>query len=71
MKFERDEQKWLINISRHGFDFQDVTEIFDDPNALTILDDRFDYGEVRFITFGLLKNVLVPSCIRKVTKLSE
>ena len=24
------------------------------PNALTILDDRFDYGEIRYITFGLL-----------------
>ncbi|MEP7037097.1 MAG: BrnT family toxin [Acidobacteriota bacterium] len=39
--------------------FKDVIGIFDEPSALTILDDRFDYGEIRFVTFGLLKNVLV------------
>ncbi|CAN5277046.1 BrnT family toxin [soil metagenome] len=59
MKFEWDENKRRINLKRHGFNFQDVIGIFDDPNALTILDDRFDYGEIRFVTFGLLKNVLV------------
>ena len=59
MKFEWDERKRRKNISRHGFDFQDVTSIFDDPDALTILDDRFDYGETRFLTFGFLNNVLI------------
>lgn len=51
MKFEWDEQKRLINLQRHGFDFVGISEVFDDPNALTIWDDRFDYGESRFITF--------------------
>lgn len=59
MKFEWDEKKCQTNINRHGFDFYDVTGIFDNPDALTILDDRFDYGETRFLTFGFLDNVLV------------
>ncbi len=59
MEFEWDEKKRRRNINRHGFDFQDVTDIFDDPDALTILDDRFDYGETRFLTFGFLNDVLV------------
>ena len=59
MKFEWDEQKRLINLQRHGIDFVGVSEVFDDPNALTVLDDRFAYGEVRFVTFGLLSGRIV------------
>lgn len=59
MRFEWNENKRQINISRHGFDFADVAGVFEDPEALTILDDRFDYGEDRFITFGLLNGKLI------------
>ncbi len=59
MKFEWDEQKRLINLQRHGFDFVGISGIFDDPNALTILDDRYNYGETRYITFGLLNGRVV------------
>ena len=59
MKFEWDENKRRINIQRHGFDFADVTDVFNDPKSLTILDDRFNYGEIRFLTFGILDDILV------------
>lgn len=59
MKFEWDENKRQVNWQRHGIDFVGVCEVFDDPNAITILDDRFDYGENRFITFGLLNGRIV------------
>lgn len=58
MKFERDEQKRLINLQRHGIDFADVWQIFHYDLA-TDVDNRFDYGEVRLITFGLLRGDVV------------
>ena len=26
---------------------------------MTLIDDRFDYGEIRFVTFGILREVVV------------
>lgn len=53
MNFEWDEDKRLSNIEKHGFDFVGIEAVFE-GETITILDDRFDYGEERFITFGLL-----------------
>jgi uncharacterized protein len=58
MKFEWDEEKRLLNLKKHGFDFADAVKIFT-LDALTILDDRFDYGETRYITFNLLNGKTV------------
>ena len=54
MRFEWDETKRRSNIQRHGFDFLDAEEVFEGETA-TILDDRFDYGERRFVTFGFFR----------------
>ena len=54
MKFAWDEKKRLKNIKKHGIDFADVPAMFD-GDVVTIEDERFDYGEIRFITFGLLQ----------------
>lgn len=53
MKFEWDETKRKSNIKKHGIDFLEAPMIFS-GNTLTIEDDRYDYGEVRFVTFGVL-----------------
>ena len=53
MRFEWDEAKRRLNIKRHGIDFVDVEKILA-GETITLLDDRFDYGETRFLTFGLL-----------------
>lgn len=58
MKFEWDEQKRLINLQKHGIDFADVYLIFE-YDLVTDIDDRFDYGETRFITFGLLRGDII------------
>ena len=58
MKFEWDEDKRLKNLQTHGIDFADVWQIFY-YDRVSDVDDRFDYGEVRFITFGLLRGVVV------------
>ncbi len=54
MKFTWDEAKRLSNILKHGIDFADVPSMFD-GDVFTIEDKRFDYGETRYITFGLLQ----------------
>lgn len=58
MKFEWDENKRLINLRRHGIDFADVWQIFH-YDRVTDIDDRFDYGEIRYITFGLLRGDVI------------
>lgn len=58
MKFEWNEDKRLINLQRHGIDFVDVRKVFDNE-VYTIIDDRFDYGEIRFFTLGLLNGRVI------------
>lgn len=58
MQFEWDEQKRQINIVRHGIDFADLPGLFDGETVL-LLDDRFDYGETRFISLGILNGIVI------------
>ena len=53
MRFEWDEEKRRSNIRRHEIDFADAERVFA-GETITFLDDRFDYGEMRLLTFGLL-----------------
>jgi uncharacterized DUF497 family protein len=58
MRFEWNETKNQINISKRGFDFADAEIVFE-GTTFTFDDDRFDYGEERFITLGMLAGELV------------
>ncbi len=58
MEFEWDENKRLSNIRKHGIDFADAEAVFE-GDTVTVEDNRFDYGEVRFITLGLLEGDVV------------
>lgn len=58
MKLEWDETKRLANIRKHGFDFVGCGAVFA-GDAVTIPDNRFDYLERRFVTFGLLLDRVV------------
>ena len=51
MKFEWDENKRQSNLHKHGIDFQEVHEIFNNP-MLRRIDNRFDYDEDRWIALG-------------------
>lgn len=53
VRFEWDEEKRIANLIRHGIDFRDVYRVFDFDRFL-LEDDRYDYGERRWISFGLL-----------------
>lgn len=58
MEFEWDENKRQTNIAKHGIDFIDAQKIFD-YDTVTIEDNRFNYGEQRFIALGLLKGKVI------------
>lgn len=58
MKFEWDEAKRLANLRKHGIDFLDASVIFE-GDTLTVEDNRYDYREQRFVTFGLLQGLVV------------
>jgi uncharacterized DUF497 family protein len=53
VKNEWDEAKNRGNVAEHGLDFQDAEWVFAGP-CVTFEDNRFDYGEERLITLGLL-----------------
>lgn len=58
MNFTWDEKKRKSNLRKHGVDFADAEIIFAGA-TFTFEDDRFDYGELRFITMGLLRGMVV------------
>jgi uncharacterized protein len=77
MRIEWDEKKRRINLTKHGIDFADLMPLF---NGLTIslLDDRYDYGEFRFITLGMLNGFVLtvvhaetPEAIRIISARKE
>ncbi|OIQ00106.1 MAG: hypothetical protein AUK55_02120 [Syntrophobacteraceae bacterium CG2_30_61_12] len=57
MKFTWDENKRRANLLKHGFDFLDAIKVFGGITR-TFEDDRFDYGEQRFITLGLVRSTV-------------
>jgi uncharacterized protein len=48
----------VFNFAKHGLSFEDAAEVFSGP-CVTFDDDRFEYGEERLITLGLLAGRLV------------
>ena len=58
MTFTWDESKRKINLKKHGMDFIDAKDVFLGA-TFTFEDDRFTYGEQRFITLGLLRDAAV------------
>ena len=58
MQYEWDEAKNRKNLAKHGLSFEDAEQVFSGA-CVTFEDDRFDYGEERLITLGLLAGRLV------------
>ena len=58
MEFTWSEAKRAANIKAHGLDFVEATSVFEGV-TFTFEDDRFFYGEQRFVTLGLLAGVTV------------
>ncbi len=53
-----EERKRRTNLKKHGLDFIDAEEVFEGV-TYTYEDDRFHYGEQRFVTLGLLRGNVV------------
>lgn len=58
MRFSWSERKRAVNLGEHGLDFVDAPRVFEGL-TFTYEDDRFAYGERRFVTLGLLAGVPV------------
>jgi len=58
MKYAWDKAKNRSNFAKHGLRFEDAEQVFS-GQCVTFEDDRFDYGEERLITLGLLNGRLV------------
>jgi len=58
MRFTWDERKRLSNVRVHGLDFRDAPRVFQGA-TFTFEDDRFAYGERRYVSLGLLDGVAV------------
>jgi uncharacterized DUF497 family protein len=56
--FEWDEAKNRANRAKHGISFEEAQAAFDGP-VLTARDDRYNYGEQRFISYGQLGGLVV------------
>lgn len=58
MEFRWSQAKRTANLKAHGLDFVDAPRVFAGL-TFTFEDDRFSYGEQRFVTLGLLAGVPV------------
>lgn len=58
MDVDYDPPKRDATLAERGLDMRDTAELWDGPH-LTFEDDREDYGEIRQVTLGLLKDRMV------------
>ena len=56
--FRWSQAKRHSNLVKHGLDFANAERVFAGL-TFTFEDDRFDYGEQRFVTLGLLEGIPV------------
>ena len=59
MRYTHDAKKRAANLKKHGYDFKDAPQLIESPATVTLEDRRFDYGEQRFITLGVLRGGVV------------
>ena len=59
LEFEWHDAKAEINLEVHGVSFELATTVFRDPFAVERVDDREDYGEVRFVIIGMASGAVL------------
>jgi uncharacterized DUF497 family protein len=62
MSFEWDEHKNRANLLKHGISFQEAELIFEGP-IFSRPDNRFDYGEVRILSIGLIREIVAVAVV--------
>lgn len=58
MQFEWDDEKSEATREKRGFGFEEIAGVFADPCRFTFPDERFEYGEDRWLTFGEIEGRL-------------
>jgi uncharacterized protein len=58
VRYEWDEAKNRSNRAKHGLDFADAERVFS-GRCVSFIDARFDYGEKRLVTLGMLAGRVV------------
>jgi uncharacterized DUF497 family protein len=58
MKISYDPDKRARALAERGLDFEDAVHVFAGI-TIDLLDDRKDYGEIRWVTYGLLKSRMI------------
>ncbi len=61
MRISFDPQKNERNLRERGLSFEAASE-FDFRSALVLVDDRYEYGELRYVAIGYLGNRLHVLC---------
>jgi uncharacterized DUF497 family protein len=51
--FDWDPNKNYSNRRKHGIDFEEAKTVFDDPLAVSIVDDEHSFNEERWLTIGM------------------
>ena len=59
MAFEWDAQKAIENLVNHGIPFDYASRVFLDPYCLETVDNREDYGEIRYKIVGMVEDTLL------------
>lgn len=59
MRYTYDPKKRSANLKKHGCDFEDAPQVIESGRTVTFEDRRFDYGEQRFVTLGVLRGDVV------------
>ncbi|MDR1027359.1 MAG: BrnT family toxin [Rickettsiales bacterium] len=62
MEYEWDNKKNESNIAKHGFPLSLAVYVFRDKNRTEVEDDRKDYGEPRYLTYGMIRGRLFCVC---------
>jgi uncharacterized protein len=57
--FEWDKAKAAANFAKHGVNFEQARQAFNDPFAIDFVDDREDFSEDRLILFVMVENRLL------------
>ncbi|MBQ6297530.1 MAG: BrnT family toxin [Selenomonadaceae bacterium] len=57
-EFEWDDEKYQINIKKHGIYFEDAARVFFDDNAVYYSDNEHSIDEERFKIVGMVENIL-------------
>ncbi len=67
IKFEWDKTKNILNIKKHGIDFNEAATVFLDDEALLIEDEKHSGEEDRFVLLGFSQKanlLIVCHCYR-------